>query len=170
MVSCSLLLISVYSSHVMKKKPPLLSDTRSWTTWFTMIAIISFWINYYIIRCISLWIECSMMIRALNTQFCGLKTYDYKNIIHRETLNKTCNWNARQAVKPDFSRWTLADWDKIRMHNNKRNTNFLILLRSRLKLINNFFVNCLINLNPVISVDWICPVTKLHVFLWSLLT
>ena len=45
MVSCFLLLISVYSSHMIEKKPPLISDTRSRMTWFAMMAIISFWIS-----------------------------------------------------------------------------------------------------------------------------
>ena len=45
MVSCSLLLTSVYLSHMIEKKPALISDTRSHMTWFAMIAIISFWIS-----------------------------------------------------------------------------------------------------------------------------
>ena len=45
MVSCSLLLISVYSSHMIEKKPPLISNTRSRMKWFATMAIISFWIS-----------------------------------------------------------------------------------------------------------------------------
>ena len=38
-----------------------------------------------------------------------------------------------------------ADRAKIRTHNNKRNNNFMIFQKSRLKLINNLFENRLIN-------------------------
>ena len=33
------------------------------------------------------------------TQFCGLSNYNDK-MFFKETFNRTCNWNARRAVKP----------------------------------------------------------------------
>ena len=38
-----------------------------------------------------------------------------------------------------------TDWDKIGMHNNRRNNNFMIFQRSRLKWINDLFENHFIN-------------------------
>ena len=53
------------------------------------------------------------------TKFCGLKylqekikwswslgTYDDKMFSYKETFNKTCNWIALRAVKPDIKRQT----------------------------------------------------------------
>ena len=40
------------------------------------------------------------------TQFCGLSTFDAKCFYKQTAFNKTCNWNARRAVKPDIKRRT----------------------------------------------------------------
>ena len=39
-------------------------------------------------------------------QFCGLSTFDDKMFYKQTAFNKTCNWNARRAVKPDIKRRT----------------------------------------------------------------
>ena len=58
-----------------------------------------------------------------------------------------------------------ADRAKIRTHNNKRNNNFMIFQKSRLKLINNLFWESPYKLNPVITLDRNWPITKQRVFM-----
>ena len=130
---------------MIKKKPLLLSDTRSQMTWFAMMAVISFWISHEVYQSSDWMFHDHQSFKYTILWFKNLRWQKY--FLHRETLNKTCNWNARQAMKPDINRWNLADWDKIRMHNNKRNTNFMIFQKIKVETnnINSFFVNRLIN-------------------------
>ena len=77
------------------------------------------------------------------TEFLAL-TPDYKVFWEvQQNLQLEC-WTSREAwyKKTDSVR---ANWDKIRTYNNRRNNDFMIFQRWRLKLINSLLGNRLIN-------------------------